>query len=210
MDKLEQQSPIKLIKAEAIYSPFSKRFFDYDYSAAPFKGTFEGKPGHRNFVLQRSGKKRPTIKLGDLKAELVKIHLHMPSEHDIEGQNRDGEIHLIHEIAKPTSASSLIVLGVFFSKSKGAKRYDFWEAWSATSAQEVEIDPNKLLPKTKRWYRYEGSLTSDPYTENVSWLVFDKPLSIASEDLKKLQLEAEQPERPTQPINRRFVLRNFK
>lgn len=65
------------------------------------------------------------------------------------------------------------------------------------------------MPKTDKWYRYEGSLTSEPYSEIVSWLVFVDPLGIDSADFRKLKKNAHQPERPVQPINRRFVIRNF-
>ncbi len=56
---------------------------------------------------------------------------------------------------------------------------------------------------------YEGSLTSEPYSEIVSWLVFVDPLGVDLADFRKLKKNAHQPERPVQPINRRFVIRSF-
>lgn len=73
----------------------------------------------------------------------------------------------------------------------------------------VRIDARKLLPSQRKWYRYEGSLTSEPYSEIVTWIVFPALLSISSDDLTQLKKEAHQPEREIQDINRRVLLRNF-
>ena len=214
-----QQSPINLTKNDSLHVKFPKSFLKFDYRDAPFAGRFEDEEGHKNFVLTRphTGKNPPTLKMGDVQAELIKIHLHTPSEHDLEGNDLGGEIHLIHEIASPTLGSQLLVVGVFFDESTSPIETDFFGMWaaqvaksrSAKAEEEVQIDPRKLMPKTDRWYRYEGSLTSEPYGEIVSWLVFVDPLGIDSADFRKLKKNAHQPERPVQPINRRFVIRNF-
>lgn len=220
MSHWPQQSPIKLFKSESLFVEFPKNHLTLDYRDAPFMGEFVEDHGHTNFVLTKPhpGKHPPVIILGNQKAELVKIHLHTPSEHDLEGANQDGEIHLIHKIDSPTGGSELIVLGVFFKKAAKAIKGDFFKTWTnelknakkGGDGPEIPIDPRNLLPPHDKWYRYEGSLTSEPFNEIVTWIVFPAPLGIASEDLNKLKKEAHQPERPTQDINRRFVLRNFK
>lgn len=215
-----QQSPINLFKAQALYVEFPKDHLVIDYREAPFKGTFVGHAGHRNFELTKPhpSKHPPVIVLGGVKAELVKIHLHIPSEHDLEGNNQDGEIHLIHKIDSPKDGSELIVLGIFFKKSSKSSSAKLFQTWSrelkagkaSGTSKEIELDPRNILPPLDRWFRYEGSLTSEPYGEIVSWIVFPSPLGIASEDLYKLKKEAHQPEREAQDLNRRFILRNFK
>ena len=215
-----QQSPIDLVKSESLYVKFPRSFLAFDYRDAPFKGRFEGEAKHKNFVLSKPhpGKNPPILKLGDVEAELVKIHLHTKSEHNWEGKDRDGEIHLIHKIVNPTVGSELIVVGVFFDQSTPAVKSDFFAMWSANlgkrrsdkaTEEDISIDPRHLLPKSKDWYRYEGSLTSEPYSEIVSWLVLAEPIGVGLEDFKTLKKNAHQPERPVQPINRRFVIRNF-
>ncbi|MDY3554229.1 carbonic anhydrase family protein [Gemmata sp. JC717] len=229
-DHWPQQSPIKLFTADALFVDFPADHLRIDYSGAPYQGAFEGESGHKNFVLDAnlsSGQSPPILTLGRVKARLVKIHLHTPSEHDLEGKDHDGEVHLIHQIENPTTGSELIVLGVFFAKSTakksakaGAELTEFFETWTAgvkaakrlgkSSGGPVAIDPNLLLPGLDKWFQYEGSLTSEPYNEFVTWVVFPTPLGITSDGLKKLKAEAHQPERPTQDINRRYVLRNFR
>ena len=218
-----QQSPINLIKKHSIHVKFPKTFLKFDYVDAPFGGRFEGGDGHGNFVLGKphTGNHLPLLTMGDVTAELIKIHLHTPSEHDIEGEDLGGEIHLIHRLASPVNGSELVVVGVFFNEDKAAEKLEFFSMWAGhldpkskamPEAKGVKLDPRALLPKNpnrEKWYRYEGSLTSEPYSENVSWLVFADPIGVLPAEFKILKEHAHQPERAAQPINRRYVLRNF-
>jgi carbonic anhydrase len=130
--------------------------------------------------------------MGDVTAELIKIHLHTPSEHDLEGEDLGGEIHLIHRLSSPVNGSELLVVGVFFNADKTAAKSDLFSMWAAqvdpkskvtTDSKGLKIDPRNLVPKNpnnEKWYRYEGSLTSEPYSEIVSSLVFVDPIGIES------------------------------
>lgn len=215
-----QQSPINLQKTDSLFARFPKSFLKFDYRDAPFEGHFKGDEGHKNFVLpeKHPGKTPPILTLGDVRAELIKIHLHTKSEHDLEGADLDGEIHLIHRILNPVGGSELVVVGVFFDKNAPVVETDIFKLWakktgkrrSAKSKVETAtIDPRNILPDSSKWYRYEGSLTSEPFSEIVSWLVLVDPIGVGSADYNKLKNEVHQPERPVQPINRRFVIRNF-
>lgn len=219
----QQQSPINLVKNDSIHVKYPKSFLKFDYRDAPFSGAFQGADGHGNFVLDKphSGTNLPMLTMGNVTAELIKIHLHTPSEHDLEGNDLGGEIHLIHRLASPVNGSELVVVGVFFNEDKSAEKLDFFAMWAeqvgtkrkgTSDSKRLKIDPRHLVPKNpnnERWYRYEGSLTSEPYSEIVSWLVFADPIGVDSTDFRKLKDNAHQPERPVQPINRRFLLRNF-
>ncbi len=75
----------------------------------------------------------------------------------------------------------------------------------------VSTNPLDWLPEdTKKYYRYEGSLTTPEYDENVSWVVLREPLKLSKKELMKLIPFLQHPARETQPLNRRFVLSNFK
>lgn len=219
----KQQSPINLVKNDSLQVRFPKSFLKFNYKDAPFAGQFEGAEEHGNFVLDKPhpGTALPMLTMGNVTAELIKIHLHTPSEHDLEGNDLGGEIHLIHRLASPVSGSELVVVGVFFNEDKSAAKLNFFSTWAEhvstrasteTKDERFEIDPRNFVPQrpnNEQWYRYEGSLTSAPYSEIVSWLVFVDPVGVGSTDFRKLEDSAHQRERPVQPINRRFVLRNF-
>lgn len=229
-----QQSPIVLSKAASFQADFDanfpKGYFKIEYPAAGrYPGYFELKDGHRNFVLCEDSGPLPAIRLGHETAHLIKVHYHDGSEHDVEGVQKPGEIHLIHKIVNPQEGSTLIVLGVHFEPDPEAKSCLTVCAPSETTAAPTpgcespthRINPTMLLPvpdakggrsksdTSKHWYRYEGSLTTPPFSETVRWLVFAKPIRACNEDLKTIRCGATQHEEPTQPLNRRFVLRNF-
>jgi carbonic anhydrase len=219
----KQQSPINFVKDHSIHVKFPKSFLKFEYKDAPFLGRLEGADGHGNFVLDKphSGSNLPMFTMGNVTAELIKIHLHTPSEHDIEGKDLGGEIHLIHRLASPVNGSELVVVGVFFNVDKAAEKREFFSMWAAQvdpkskvtpDSKGVKLDPRGIVPKnpnSENWFRYEGSLTSEPYSEIVSWLVFADPIGVLPAEFKILKEHAHQPERPMQPINRRYVLRNF-
>lgn len=64
-------------------------------------------------------------------------------------------------------------------------------------------------PRSKQFYHYEGSLTSPPYQETVSWIVFPHRIRMSPDSFWPIQAGAHQNERPTQEKHRRFVLRSF-
>ena len=43
----------------------------------------------------------------------------------------------------------------------------------------LTINANDLLPADKSSYRYHGSLTTPPCSENVHWIVLQKPVEIS-------------------------------
>lgn len=213
-----QQSPIILSRKHSYYSPFPKNTLRFDYKDAPFPGRFVVENGHANFVLDKphAGDNLPRVMFGDITAELVKIHLHLPSEHDIEGVDQQGEIHLVHRICSQVTGSEVFAVGIFFNRSNEGAACPLLQAWCEKAdepqpSEIVRLDPRLLIPKFQHWYRYEGSLTSDPYPENASWVVLVEPLLVkcSDEQIAKLVERANQPERDIQLLNRRIVLRNF-
>ena len=225
-DHWSQQSPIRIHQDHSYFVPAlaDPGYLRFEYDEPSYRGTFEGEAGHKNFVLDdpTGGANSPAITFGKLRAELRKIHLHTPSEHDLEGKNHAGEIHLLHEIIGDFEKPPLLVLGTIFQLDTHAakgKRHPAFELWlapqkgAAKKARTINLHkllpPEVGIPPQRNWYLYEGSLTSDPYTENVTWIVFQGMLKIDSASLKLLRKHAHQPERPPRPLNRRFVLRNF-
>ncbi len=74
----------------------------------------------------------------------------------------------------------------------------------------ASTDPRDFLPKTwDQHYRYQGSLTTDPYTESVSWVVVKDPLNLPTAKLTELLKVFKSEARFPQPLNRRFILKTF-
>ncbi len=220
-----QQSPIDLSKSTSHYVRFDSSFLKIKYSGK-CTGSFE--KALQNFVLSDFEENPQLLSFNGQEYVLRKIHLHTPSEHDLDGKNFSGDIHFVHEIYPIVEAKTedkvLLVLGVFFDfcdeseEHKDNELTTFAASFSKAlklfkegkRSEEMTIDQIKLLPSDTDWFWYEGSLTSPPYSENVTWVVLNSPLrNTKSEDFEYIFKEAHQEERKPQDLNRRFVLRNF-
>ncbi len=117
--------------------------------------------------------------------QLVQFHFHTPSEHTVKGKTYALELHLVHRSAE----GKLAVVGVLVDI--GAENPAFASIWdhlpSEAGAEQivegVTINAGDLLPQTKSYFTYDGSLTTPPCTEGVKWFVLTNPLAnVASTD----------------------------
>lgn len=46
------------------------------------------------------------------------------------------------------------------------------------------IDPTTFFPENKAYWTYEGSLTTPPFNESVTWILFKEPIEVSEEQLK--------------------------
>jgi carbonic anhydrase len=220
-----QQSPIVIDPGHAVLSPFGNDYIRYGYSGE-LSGTYQG----QNFVFDQPGKDTEawTIRVGRDPWILRKVHMHDHVEHQVTGVvDRHFECHLVHSLANdPTASGDKVVIGVFFKLVKGAPRreslYRFNEQMKASrkadeakdcTGQTGRLDPREFLPDTGAaradWFHYMGSLTSPPYSENVSWYVIRSEIPVDPSHIDLIRTCACQQARPPYPLNRRFVLRNI-
>lgn len=124
--------------------------------------------------------------------ELDSYHFHTPSEHAIAGELAAAEIHFVHVAA----AGGTAVLGVFVDKgeqSDGPRHFS-----EATSIEE-------FLPESRVHYAYDGSLTTPPYTEGVTWIVMKDSITLHPEWIETFRERYGANNRPIQPLNGRTV-----
>ena len=110
---------------------------------------------------------KPIISFNNEKFELVQLHFHNPSEHHIDNKNYQMEAHFVH---KQINKDHYLVIGFLIEKGKKGPFDDFIQA---KNTGLLKLD-KKLLGKS--YYYYPGSLTTNPYSSNVSWILFDKPI----------------------------------
>jgi carbonic anhydrase len=142
---------------------------------------------------------------------LQQFHFHTRSEHALNGFHAPIEMHLVHKDATGATA----VVGVFIVA--GAANEELQKIWSNLPDTENEqitvntFDLGKLLPTALTSYRYQGSLTTPPCTEQVSWTLLSTPITMSPQQIAqftKLFSGAEFPQgnaRPVQPIEGRVV-----
>ena len=215
------QSPIRLETESALPLGQPDLLFECKYlPGTSVQGCFDDKPGEGNFIIKGGS---AIITFRGCEYELKKIHVHEGSEHMVDKDDpHDMELHLVHAPKGSPVSSPLVAIGVLFrASSKESMHLDL----AATVKRMVEstqsktcIDLNPLTffpvdatqaPQTKEWFHYEGSLTSFPYTENVSWIVMKPCAYLSQEALDPLIEHAEQPQRGLQPLERRLVVRSF-
>ena len=113
---------------------------------------------------------------------LAQFHFHAPSEHTLDGASYPLEMHLVHLDATGKPA---VVVGVFIRAGK--ENAAFAAAFRHLPAHDGEevapagetIDAGALLPADKSFFTYEGSLTTPPCTEGVTWYVLKTPVEMS-------------------------------
>ncbi|KAF1327811.1 Carbonic anhydrase, partial [Globisporangium splendens] len=160
---------------------------------------------------------------GDKTFSLLQFHMHMPSEHTVNGKNLAGEAHFVHQ---EDGGSNLLVIGMFIDKAstklKGSENQHPWidTVWNTLDDVDQTVEVNHSyadLLKDKmaegNVFNYPGSLTTPPCSEIVDWWVIKSPLRVSSDSLasfkeKLATLEATdegEGARPVQPLNGRVV-----
>ncbi len=147
------------------------------------------------------------ITIDGTKYELEQLHFHGPSEHRLDGKSFPMEIHLVHE----SSDHKFAAVGLFVEI--GASNPALAPVVAAIpapgeqpKATGADVDLSKLAPTDPKAYRYNGSLTTPPCTEGITWIVFPTPLMLGADQVQALLATAVQPSnRPLQPLNGRRI-----
>jgi carbonic anhydrase len=140
---------------------------------------------------------------------LVQLHFHHPAEHLIAGKRSAMEVHFVHT----NPAGNAAALGVFMVPGKSNATFNkIVQTMPAAEGPPVKadpsIDPNGLLPATRDYFRYEGSLTIPPCGENIEWSLLRTPIEVAQDDIAAFAKLYAMNARPPQKDNRRFVLQS--
>ncbi|KAM9332495.1 carbonic anhydrase 1-like [Pholidichthys leucotaenia] len=155
------------------------------------------------------------------------------SEHTVAGTKYPAELHLVHWNTKYASFADaasqpdgLAVIGVFLKiGDENANLSNVLDAFDMIKSKGKQtsfanFDPSTLLPGCLHYWTYDGSLTTPPLLESVTWIVCKEPISISSEQMAKFRKllfssegEAEccmvDNYRPPQPLKGRSLRASF-
>ncbi len=149
-----------------------------------------------------------TLTIGDEQFQLLQYHFHSPSEHTVGGKHYPMEMHMVHKSA----GGKLAVVGVFIEKGKHNAAFDpIWSNLPKSKGvenhfQKVLVDVNALLPASKTTYRYDGSLTTPPCSEDVKWIIMTTPIQLSAKQVTAFQNITNGNNRPVQPLNGRSIV----
>ena len=68
------------------------------------------------------------------------------------------------------------------------------------------MDVDALLPKNSISYRYEGSLTTPPCSEDFQWIVMATLIQMSAEQIEMFANLLKGNTRPVQPLNNRTAV----
>ncbi|SHO46408.1 carbonic anhydrase [Desulfopila aestuarii] len=142
------------------------------------------------------------------KYELKQIHFHSPSENVIDGKFYPMEGHLVHADAK----GQLAVVAVMYED--GPVNSAIAATWQEMPGAAGEKKPlagvgtvEGFLPGSRDYYRFNGSLTTPPCTEGVTWLVLKESAKLTADQIGQFQkVMGMANNRPVQPTNARMIL----
>ncbi len=194
------QSPIDILHAEKKRLPA----IEFAYHSSPLKVINNGHTIQANYASGSS------ITVDGKTYELVQFHFHHLSETEINGQHSPMELHLVHK----DKDGNLAVVAVLLNE--GPPNPTVSTIWAHLPPEEgkefapehVEIEAAHLLPANHRYYTFQGSLTTPPCSENVSWLVLAKPMTLSKEQIAKFAAIYPNNARPVQPLNGRTVFKS--
>lgn len=116
-------------------------------------------------------------------------HFHAPSEHAVDGQLMDAEIHLVHVDKNSGTMTNGMqagetygaVIGVFFDQSAGTEDNEFLESFWEASAGDSTVDIESILSAagSEGFWSYPGSFTTPGCDEGISWSVMKKAQPIS-------------------------------
>ena len=140
--------------------------------------------------------------------ELLQFHVHVPSEHRVNGELSMLEVHYVHRNAEGQLAVIAALHKEGEDDSKLAPYIDVIPSEVGASVPFVSsLGEFPIVTWDKDYYRYNGSLTTPPCSEGVRWYVLkvQRPISRERRDIFNRLIGDDA--RGPQKINARPVLR---
>ena len=138
---------------------------------------------------------------------LQKIAFHRPSEERIDGRRFDMSAQLIHK----ADDGQLAIIAVLIERgNENPFIQTLWNNLPLEKGLEVAppaatIDLDALLPTSRNYYAYMGSLTTPPCTEGVLWLVMKQPVQVSQQQVDIFSRLYRNNARPVQSTNGRLI-----
>ncbi|AFY40374.1 Carbonate dehydratase [[Leptolyngbya] sp. PCC 7376] len=186
-DDLSEDS--KLCKTGEMQSAmdFEMSDFDSDVSVSLNYATTTFEVVNNEHSVQVNYPKGSTATIGDEIYNLLQFHFHTPSEHTVDGEYAEMEVHFIHS----NDDGDIAVISSMIEA--GAENYDVSKIWRNIPAMGesrrsgLAVNPESLLPESMTHATYSRALTTPPCDENVSWIVMAEPITLSQEQIETFQ-----------------------
>jgi carbonic anhydrase len=145
--------------------------------------------------------------VGNQRYELQQFHFHHPAEEKLSGKSYPMVAHLVHK----NSAGQLAVVAVLLTKGTANPLVaKLWEYLPPAAGKEVtptgaSVNATDLLPASRGYFTFSGSLTTPPCSEGVTWFVLKAPTQVSSGEVLTFARRYPNNARPVQPLNGRVI-----
>ncbi|MEN9768440.1 MAG: Carbonic anhydrase precursor [Pseudomonadota bacterium] len=148
------------------------------------------------------------MRIDSLPYELLSLTFQRPSGEQIDGKPAPMGIHFLHRDLNGKMVTVVVLL------KEGNENPGIKLLWSHMPGKEgpevkpegVTFNPANLLPRDMKFFRYDGSLSTPPCSENMRYYVLKEPVNISREQI--LQFPYKVAARPVQPQNGRPIATN--
>ena len=182
------QSPINLQTAATVKGKKNGLTFQYRTSRASLVNN-----GH---ALQVNVGPGNTLYFGGKEYELLQFHVHVPSEHTVDGVRAPIEFHFVH---RSSPSGALLVVSVLGAEPASRSQHssdsstlerilrEFPAEENAPVEHPENLNPLDLLPTGAEsdYLTYSGSLTTPPCTEGVQWVVLRPRVTVDQESITR-------------------------
>jgi carbonic anhydrase len=193
-----RQSPIDIRETTRQTLPA----LDFHYVPMPLKLADDGHTVRVRFT------KGSTLQIGKERYTLQQFHFHTPGGDKVAGEEFPMAAHLLH---KSSSGQLLAVVVLFRTGQENALLKTLMPHIPARadgdhSHPDVAVNASSLIPTTRSYFRYTGSVTGPPCTEGVDWIVLKQPLQLSPDQLARYRARFADNARAVQPLHQRTVL----
>ncbi len=174
----------------------------FDYRPTPLRIVDTG------HTIQINYEEGSTITVAGERFELKQFHFHKPAEERVNGRWFDMVAHLVHQ----SLDGRLAVVAVLYEMRDQPNAFlrTVWphlplEPGREVRMHDVMIDASALLPETRTYFTYIGSLTTPPCTEGVRWIVLKTPVEVSFDQVAVFSKLYSMNARPIQPSHGRLI-----
>lgn len=192
------QTPVAIESAAVV--PATVRDLSFQYQPLPLAVINNG------HTVQVNAAPGSTVRFQGQTYQLAQFHFHVPSEHVIDGKAWPMNVHFVHKDER----NRLLVVEVLFAE--GVRNAELAKIMTHLPQENAEIkdaaitvDITKLLPQNIASFHYEGSLTTPPCTEGVSWFVLRSAIDVGKQDVDAFKALFPMNARPVQPLHGRKI-----
>ena len=194
----QRQSPIDIT---GYVEDTSAPALSFNYSHDAEEVNHNGKIAHVEYGTGN------TLAVGEVDYQLASMHIHVHAEHQIDGQLFPAEMHLVHRRAD----AALGVVGQIYRLGEPdpvvQALIDAYPQPGTSLSTGFTLNAADFVPTDSGYYSYDGSLTTPPCSEGVSWFVLREIKTVSQEQVNRIAaLHNGFNHRPIQARNGRTVI----